>query len=192
MANHYNVLFVCTSNAARSIIAEAILSRVGREFFTAYSAGSHPAARVRPETVQQMELAQMGGEAYRTKSWEMFAWPGAPRMDFVITLCDVAAAHPMPKFAGNPVSLHWPVPDPEAADGSQEDVRLAFGAVFESLNKRIRRMVALSLVAQGEEKLRKGLERMAKSVRRLADDERMAGPGEPVDEALRSPCMIPA
>jgi arsenate reductase len=192
LASLYNVLFVCRSNAARSIMAEAILSRLGGDLFTAYSAGIHPAARVHPETVRQMELAQMSGEPYRTKSWEMFAWPGAPRMDVVITLCDVATGPPMPRFPGSPFSLHWPVPDPEAADGSRGDSRQAFGAVFELLNKRIRTMVALSLAAPGEKELRKRLERMAKSMRRLADDELMAGAGEPVGAGLSSPGVMPA
>jgi len=111
MANHYNVLFVCTNNAVRSIMAEAILNHVGMGRFAAYSAGSHPAARVHEETVRQLDLAQMGDGANRTKSWEMFAWPGTPRMDFVITLCAVAASRPHPQFPGNPILVHWPTPN---------------------------------------------------------------------------------
>jgi arsenate reductase len=173
MVGHYNVLFVCTGNAARSIMAEAILSHVGTGLFSAFSAGSHPASRVHPETVRQLELSQMGGEVYRTKSWEMFAWPGAPRMDFVITLCAVAASRPQPHFPGKPISVHWPTPNPEAVDGSREDVREAFGAVFGLLSERVRRMVALAAAAQGKEALGRELERMAASARRLAADELM-------------------
>jgi len=201
MGNQYNVLFVCTGNAARSIMAEAILSHVGMGRFAAYSAGSHPASRVHPETVRQLELAQMDGDAYRTKSWEMFAWPGTPRMDFVITLCAVAASRPQPQFPGNPISVHWPTPNPEAVEGSPEEVRHAFGAVFALLNERIRRMVALRAAERGKEALRRELERMAESARRLAADELTLGVGEglatdaeavPVGEAGLAGELIPA
>jgi arsenate reductase len=175
MANPYNVLFVCTGNSARSIMAEAILSHVGKGLFTAYSAGSHPAAGLHPQAVRQIELAQMGGEAYRTKSWEMFAWPGTPRMDFVITLCAVAASRPQPHFPGNPISVHWRTPNPEAVEGSREDLQRAFGAVFGLLNERIRRMVALAPAARAKEVLGRELERMAESARRLAADEWTVG-----------------
>ena len=175
MAHQYNVLFVCTGNAARSIMAEAILSHVGMGRFAAYSAGSHPAARVHPETEQQIAMAQMGGGAFRTKSWEMFAWPGTPRMDFVITLCAVAASRPQPRFPGNPISVHWATPNPEAVEGSREDVRRAFGAVFGLLNERIRAMVALSAAERGKEALGRELERTGISVRRLAEEELVAG-----------------
>jgi arsenate reductase len=201
MANHYNVLFVCTGNAARSIMAEAILNHVGMGRFAAYSAGSHPAARVHEETVRQLDLAQMGDGAYRTKSWEMFAWPGTPRMDFVITLCAVAASRPHPQFPGNPILVHWPTPNPEAVEGSREVVRQAFDAVFGLLNERIRMMVALPAAERGKEELHKGLERMAKSARRLVADELMAGEAaelpavaatEPVGEAGLTTDLIPA
>jgi arsenate reductase len=193
MAKQYNVLFVCTSNAARSIMAEAILSHVGMGQFAAYSAGSHPAAQVHEETVWQMELAQMSAGAYRTKSWEMFAWPGAPRMDFVITLCAVAASRPQPQFPGDPIAVHWPTPNPEAVEGSQEDVRQAFGAVFGLLNERVRKMVALAAAARGKEELRKELERMAKLARRLSADELMDGAAaEPVGDVGITTELIPA
>jgi arsenate reductase (thioredoxin) len=201
MANRYNVLFVCTGNAARSIMAEAILSHVGMGRFAAYSAGSHPAAGVNPEAVRQMELAQMDGDAYRPKSWEMFAWPGTPRMDFVITLCDVAAGRPQPKFPGNPISVYWQVPDPEVAEGSREEIGQAFGAAFGMLNEKIRRMVALPAVKRGKEALGRELERTGMSVRRLAAEELIAGAAvelqpdaeaETVSEAGLAGELIPA
>jgi arsenate reductase len=193
LASYYNVLFVCTSNAARSIMAEAILGHLGKGCFGAYSAGSHPAVQVHPEAVRQMELAQMSSNACRTKSWEMFSWPGAPRMDFVITLCAVTANRPQPQFPGDPISVHWATPNPEAVEGSQEDVRQAFGAVFGLLSERIRRMVALAAAARGKEELGKELERMAKSARKLVADEAMAGSSaKPVAEAVNSRNLIPA
>jgi arsenate reductase len=175
MANRFNVLFVCTGNASRSIMAEAILSHVGSGLFTAYSAGSHPAAQVHPEAVRQIELAAMGSGNYRTKSWEMFAWPGAPRMDFVVTLCAVAASRPQPQFPGNPIAVHWATPNPESVGGSGEEVRQAFDAVFGLLDNRIRKMVALSANARGKEALGKAMELMAESARGLAADEVTAG-----------------
>jgi arsenate reductase len=193
MANQYNVLFVCTGNAVRSIMAEAIMSRVGGEQFAAYSAGIHPAARVHPETLWQMELAQIETGSYRTKSWEMFAWPGAPRMDFVITLCEDAAGHPQPRFPGNPSSVHMAIPDPEAVMGSREDVRRAFGAVFGLLSDRIRRMVELQGTARGKDELKKDLERMEKPMRRVVAAKLMAdAEAGRADEAGLSTDLIPA
>ena len=191
MVNQYNVLFVCTGNAARSIMAEAILSHVGKGQFVAYSAGSHPAERVHPETMVQIELAQIGSEAWRTKSWEMFAWPGAPRMDFVITLCEVAARRPLPHLPGNPVWMHWSIPDPEAV--SPEDVRRQFGLVFGLLDERIRRMVALPGAGRGNEQLRTELERMGDWPQRAAGAELMAGEASTAAaRAALSGEMIPA
>jgi arsenate reductase len=201
MGKHYNVLFVCTDNAARSIMAEAILGQIGVGQFTAYSAGSHPSARLHPETVWQLEHAEMGGGAYRTKSWETFAWPGAPRMDFVISLCAVAAGRPWPQFPGNPIVLHWPTPNPETVEGSREEVRQAFSEVFELLRERIQMMVALAEVMRDKDHLRKELERMAKSAQRREADELKTGEAsevrggdvaEPVGEAGLSVDLIPA
>jgi arsenate reductase len=140
-----------------------------------------------------MELAEMDAGTYRTKSWEMFAWPGTPRMDFVITLCAVAASRPQPQFPGDPVSVYWPTPNPEAVEGSREDVRQAFGVAFGLLNERIRRMVALGAAARGKGELGKELQRMAKSMRKLVEGEAMAGAAaEPVGEAGIARDLIPA
>ena len=174
-------------------MAEAILSHVGGGQFAAHSAGSHPAARVHAEAIKQMELAQMAGGMYRTKSWEMFAWPGAPRMDLVIALCDVAANRPRPQFPGNPISVHLPIPDPEAVSGSLEEVRNAFAAVFELLNDRIRKMVAMAGSARGKEDLGKEFERMVKTGRWLTARELMAEAGLALEaKAGLSRDLIPA
>src|SRR5580692_8452515 len=108
----YNILFLCTGNSARSIMAEAILNGKGRQEFTAFSAGSHPYGKVRPEALRQIELAHLPLAAYRSKSWDEFAKPGAPQIDFVITVCDNAAAETCPIWPDHPITAHWGVADP--------------------------------------------------------------------------------
>ena len=144
---HYNVLFLCTGNSARSILAEAILNFKGRPTFTAYSAGSHPSGAVRAEALRQLETARIPAPGARSKSWEEFANPGAPRLDFVITVCDNAAKEVCPVWPGQPVSAHWGVPDPAAVQGSDEGVARAYRDAFLMLDRRISLFLSLPLAS---------------------------------------------
>ena len=126
MTNRYNVLFLCTGNSARSIMAEAILNHKGRGAFTAYSAGSHPTRSPRPEALRQIESAGMSTEGLRSKSWDEFAAPAAPHLDFVFTVCDKAAQELCPYWPGQPMTAHWGIPDPAAVQGSPEEIARAF------------------------------------------------------------------
>lgn len=145
MPARYNVLFLCTGNSARSIMAEAILNRKGMPTFTAYSAGSHPAGVVRPEAIKQIELARMPIDGLRSKSWDEFAIPGAPKMNFVFTVCDNAAKEVCPIWPGQPMTAHWGVPDPAAVQGTPEQVVRAFRDAFMILDRRINLFLSLPL-----------------------------------------------
>jgi arsenate reductase len=145
MKQHYNVLFLCTGNSARSIMAEAILNRKGQPHFTAYSAGSHPAGAVRPEAVQQLEIAHLPTLGLRSKSWNEFAQSGAPRLDFVFTVCDNAANEICPVWPGQPMTAHWGIPDPAAVRGTKEQVEKAFRDAFFLLDRRISLFLSLPL-----------------------------------------------
>jgi arsenate reductase (thioredoxin) len=137
MARHYNVLFLCTGNSARSIMAEAILNHRGKTAFTAYSAGSRPAGVPRPEALRQIESAGIATEGLRSKSWDEFAGPGAPRMDFVFTVCDNAAKETCPYWPGQPMTAHWGIPDPAAVKGTPDEIARAFNDAFVVLDRRI-------------------------------------------------------
>ena len=145
MEPKYNVLFLCTGNSARSIMAEVILNAKGRQHFRAYSAGSHPAGKIRPEAVQQLEEAHLSTSGLRSKSWDDFAKPDAPRLDFVFTVCDNAANEVCPIWPGQPMTAHWGVPDPAAVQGSAEQVRQAFRDAFFLLDRRISLFLNLPL-----------------------------------------------
>jgi arsenate reductase len=137
MERHYNVLFLCTGNSARSIMAEAILNFKGRLNFTGYSAGSHPTGRVRPEALKQLEMAHLPTRGLRSKDWDEFSLPGSPKLDFVFTVCDNAAKEVCPVWPGQPVTAHWGVPDPAAVGGSAAEVERAFREAFFILDRRI-------------------------------------------------------
>ena len=141
----YNVLFLCTGNSARSIIAEAILNREGRGKFRGYSAGSQPKGAVHPYTLDLLRRMNFDVSGYRSKSWTEFAGPGAPKLDFVFTVCDSAAAESCPVWPGQPMTAHWGVPDPAAATGTEAEIRLAFAEAFRMLNNRISIFVNLPL-----------------------------------------------
>lgn len=145
MQSAYNVLFLCTGNSARSIMAEAILNAKGRPIFTAYSAGSHPSGIVRPEALKQIEMAQLQAIGFRSKSWEEFAKHDAPKLDFVFTVCDSAAKEVCPVWPGQPMTAHWGVPDPAAVQGTEEEVQRAFRDAFFMLQRRISLFVSLPI-----------------------------------------------
>ena len=145
MEKKYNVLFLCAGNSARSIMAEAILNRKGPPNFTAYSAGSHPSGLVRPEALKQIEVSRMSTDGLRSKSWDEFAPPDAPRMDFVFTVCDNAAKEMCPVWPGQPMTAHWGVPDPAAVKGSDEQIERAFRDAFMILDRRITLFLSLPL-----------------------------------------------
>jgi protein-tyrosine-phosphatase len=135
--NVYNALFLCTGNSARSIMAEAILNKLGRGKFRAYSAGSHPKGRVPPATIHLLRHLGHDTSGLRSKSWSEFAKPGAPALDFVFTVCDDAAAETCPVWPGQPMTAHWGVPDPAAAQGSEAEIALAFKDAYRMLNQRV-------------------------------------------------------
>jgi arsenate reductase len=137
MQSRYNVLFLCTGNSARSIMAEAILNPKGKPDFKAYSAGSHASGIVRPEALKQLELAHLPIDGLRSKNWDEFAKPGAPKMNFVFTVCDNAAKEACPIWPGQPMTAHWGVPDPAAVVGTPQDVQKAFRDAFFLLDRRI-------------------------------------------------------
>jgi arsenate reductase len=145
MQARYNVLFLCTGNSARSIMAEAILNQKGRPIFTAFSAGSHASGIVRPEALKQLELAHLPIAGLRSKSWDEFAKPGAPKMNFVFTVCDNAAKEVCPIWPGQPMTAHWGVADPAEAKGTPEQLERAFRDAFMLLDRRISLLLSLSL-----------------------------------------------
>src|SRR5512135_777008 len=145
MINHYNVLFLCTGNSARSIMAEAILNHKGAGRFTAHSAGSHPSGTPRPEALRQIETAGMSTTGLRSKSWDEFSAPGAPKLDFVFTVCDNAANEVCPIWPGQPMTAHWGIPDPAAVTGTPEQIARSFHDAFMVLDRRISLFLSLPL-----------------------------------------------
>ena len=163
MKEHYNVLFLCTGNSARSIMAEAILNFKGRPNFTAYSAGSHPSGKVRPEAIHELETARVPAAGARSKSWEEFSKPEAPQLDFVITVCDNAANEVCPVWPGQPISAHWGVPDPAAVEGTPDETAKAFRDAFLMLERRISLFLALPLSSLDGLALKRELDSIGKT-----------------------------
>ena len=145
MPGRYNVLFLCTGNSARSIMAEAIMNHKGRPVFTAYSAGSHPYGVVRPEALKQLEAARIPTNGLRSKDWDEFSMLGAPKLDFVFTVCDNAAKEVCPVWPGQPMTAHWGIPDPASVQGSGEEIAKAFRDAFFMLDRRIGLFLSLPL-----------------------------------------------
>ena len=160
MPNHYNILFLCTGNSARSIMAEAILNQRGKERFTAYSAGSHPSGQPRPEALAQIESAGMPITGLRSKSWDEFAGPGAPKMDFVFTVCDNEVC---PFWPGQPMTAHWGIPDPAAVKGTPEEIARAFRDAFMVLDRRIGLFLSLPFATLDQFAIKREVENIGRS-----------------------------
>ncbi|MGK6314501.1 arsenate reductase ArsC [Neorhizobium sp. DT-125] len=160
----YNVLFLCTGNSARSIIAEAILNRVGAGKFKAYSAGSHPKGEVHPYTIDLLKGLNYSTAFARSKDWDEFAAPGAPEMDFVFTVCDNAAHETCPAWPGQPMTAHWGVPDPAAAEGEEPERRFAFAETYRMLNNRISIFTSLPMATLDKLALQKRLDEIGREL----------------------------
>jgi len=158
----YNVLFLCTGNSARSIMAEAILNFKGRPTFAAYSAGSRPAGTVRHEALCQLEIAHLPTAGLRSKSWDEFAKPGAPEMNFVFTVCDNAANEVCPLWTGQPMTAHWGIPDPAAVAGTPDEIERAYREAFMMLECRIGLLLSLPLASLGRLAIQKEIDHIGK------------------------------
>jgi protein-tyrosine-phosphatase len=159
----YNVLFLCTGNSARSVIAEAILNREGRGNFRAFSAGSHPKGQVHPYTLDLLCQMKFDVSHLRCKSWTEFARTDAPKLNFIFTVCDDAANEPCPYWPGQPMTAHWGLPDPAAATGTEAEIRLAFADTFRMLNNRISIFASLPLSKLDKLSLQKKLDAIGKT-----------------------------
>ena len=160
----FNVLFLCTGNSARSVMAEAILNRLGAGRFKAFSAGSHPKGQVHPYTIDLLKSLNCDTSFARSKSWDEFAEPDAPQMDFVFTVCDDAAAETCPVWPGQPMTAHWGVPDPAAAEGTEAVKRAAFAEAFRMLNNRISIFVALPMRSVDRLALQRRLDEIGRAI----------------------------
>jgi protein-tyrosine-phosphatase len=157
-AEPLNVLFLCTGNSARSIIAEAIMNREGRGRFRAFSAGSHPKGVVNPHTIDLLRNLHYPVESFRSKSWDEFEGLDAPKLDFVFTVCDDAAAEVCPIWPGQPMTAHWGMPDPAAVEGSPVEIALAFANAYRMLNNRLTLFMSLPLAALDKLSLQRRLD----------------------------------
>jgi arsenate reductase len=170
MRGHYNVLFLCTGNSARSIMAEAILNFKGRPTFTAYSAGSHPSGTVRPEALRQLESAHISTQGLHSKPWDEFSQPGAPQLDFVFTVCDNAAKEVCPVWPGQPMTAHWGIPDPAAVRGSNAEIERAYREAFFILERRISLFLSLPLTSLDRLAIKRELDNIGESMTTAALD----------------------
>ena len=160
----YNVLFLCTGNSARSILAEVLIDRWGREQFKGYSAGSFPKGAVHPLTFELLERVRLPTDGLRSKSWDEFARPDAPVLDFVFTVCDQAVGEICPVWPGNPITAHWGVPDPAAVTGTQEECRRAFREACRQLEARIKLFVALPIDKLDRMSLKRRADEIGRSI----------------------------
>jgi len=171
----FNVLFICTGNSARSIMAEAILNRAGQGRFRAYSAGSQPKGQIHPYALDLLNRYHYDVSSLRSKSWQEFAGPNAPKLDFAFTLCDTAAAESCPVWPGQPMTAHWGLPDPAAATGTEAEVRLAFADTMRMLTNRINIFVSLPMKSLDQLTLQKRLDAIGKTTELAPDVTKAAG-----------------
>jgi arsenate reductase (thioredoxin) len=163
MSAVYNILFLCTGNSARSIMAEAIVNHKGNGVFTAYSAGSHPTGKVRTEALKQLQSAEISITELRSKSWDEFSGPDAPQMNFVFTVCDSAANEVCPFWPGQPMTAHWGIPDPAAVKGTPEEISRAFRDAYVVLDRRIGLFLSLPLSTLNQLALKSEIETIGRS-----------------------------
>jgi protein-tyrosine-phosphatase len=159
----FNVLFLCTGNSARSILAESLLNHFGKGRFSAFSAGSHPGGQVNPFALALLEKNRFPTGELRSKSWDEFAQPDAPQLDFVVTVCDNAAGEVCPAWPGQPITAHWGIPDPAAVQGSDDDKRRAFVLAMEQLQRRISMFVSLPFATLDSMKLQHAVREIGKT-----------------------------
>jgi arsenate reductase (thioredoxin) len=164
MMQRYSILFLCTRNSARSIMAEAIMNHKGRPNFVAHSAGSHPASCVHPQAIRQLEIARLPTAGLRSKDWLEFAEPGSPELHFVFTVCDAAAQEVCPVWPGQPMTAHWGVPDPAAVKGTPEQIERAFREAFMILDRRISLLLCLPLASLDKLAIQKEIDRIGKKL----------------------------
>ena len=167
MGEPLNILFLCTGNSARSILAEALMNRLGEGRFRAFSAGSMPKGEVNPHVLPLVRTLGFSDGDFRSKPWDEFAALGAPKLDFVITVCDNAAGEVCPVWPGQPVTAHWGVPDPAAADGTEAQIAVAFAEAARQLRRRIELLVALPVTALDH----LSLQRRMREIHAAAGDE---------------------
>jgi arsenate reductase (thioredoxin) len=160
MKDHYNVLFLCTGNSARSIMGEGLMNAKGEPRFTAYSAGSHPSGAVRPEALRQLRAAHIPTNGFRSKSWDEFAKPDAPKLDFVFTVCDDAANEVCPIWPGQPMTAHWGVADPAAVRGTEKETERAYRETFLTLERRISLFLCLPLATIDQLAIKKEIDKI--------------------------------
>jgi len=159
----HHVLFLCTGNSARSIMAEAILNAKGHPNFTAYSAGGHPSGKIRPETLRQLESARIPTTGLRSKSWDEFALPASPKLDIILTVCDNAAQEVCPIWPGHPATAHWGIPDPATVQGSPADIERAFREAFLLLDRKIGLLLSLPITTLDHLTLKRELDSIGRS-----------------------------
>jgi arsenate reductase len=170
MKGTYNVLFLCTGNSARSIMAEAILNLKGRPTFSAFSAGSHPTGSVRPEALRQLETARIPTTNLRSKAWDEFSLPNSPKLDFVFTVCDNAANEVCPIWPGQPMTAHWGIPDPASVRGSAAEVEKAFRDAFFILDRRISLFLCLPFKALDSLSLKREIDNIGQTMSPVAQE----------------------